>query len=77
MQYRDLGRTGIRVSALSFGAGPIPELLTGDDEAQQDAVVEHAVRAFERCVEYGGESPLAERCENRLAALPRQKRRRR
>ncbi|MFO0760060.1 MAG: aldo/keto reductase [Byssovorax sp.] len=43
MQYRRLGSTGIQVSAISFGAGPIPALLTGDDRARQLAVVQHAI----------------------------------
>ena len=29
MRYRTLGRTGIRVSALAFGAGPVSGLMTG------------------------------------------------
>lgn len=35
MQYRTLGRTGIRVSALAFGAGPVSGLMTGDDHERQ------------------------------------------
>ena len=39
MQYRTLGRTGIKVSAISFGAGPVSGLMTGSDaNAQRDVV---------------------------------------
>lgn len=43
MQYRILGRTGLRVSALSFGAGPVSGLMTGDDRARQTAVLRKAI----------------------------------
>lgn len=43
MPYRTLGRTGIRVSALAFGAGPVSGLMTGDDQAAQIAVLRRAV----------------------------------
>jgi aryl-alcohol dehydrogenase-like predicted oxidoreductase len=37
MQYRPLGTTGIRISAVSFGAGPVPALLTRSDAADLQA----------------------------------------
>src|SRR4029078_6796728 len=43
MEYRTLGRTGLRVSAVAFGAGPVSGLMTGDDHAAQRATVERAV----------------------------------
>lgn len=43
MEYRTLGRTGLRVSALAFGAGPVSGLMTGDDHAAQAATVRRAV----------------------------------
>jgi aryl-alcohol dehydrogenase-like predicted oxidoreductase len=43
MQYRTLGRTGIRISALAFGAGPVSGLMTGDDAEAQCAVVRRAL----------------------------------
>ena len=43
MIYRTLGRTGIRVSALAFGAGPVSGLMTGDDEAAQIATLQKAI----------------------------------
>jgi aryl-alcohol dehydrogenase-like predicted oxidoreductase len=43
MEYRILGRTGLRVSALAFGAGPVSGLMTGDDHAAQRATVQRAV----------------------------------
>lgn len=42
MEYRTLGRTGLRVSALAFGAGPVSGLMTGDDHAAQAATVRRA-----------------------------------
>src|SRR5262249_34695378 len=35
LEYRPLGTTGIRISAVSFGAGPVPALLTRSDAAQR------------------------------------------
>ena len=43
MEYRTLGRTGLRVSALAFGAGPVSGLMTGDDHAGQFATLRRAV----------------------------------
>src|SRR5438876_6693253 len=43
MHYRTLGRTGLRVSALAFGAGPVSGLMTGDDHAAQRAAVRKAI----------------------------------
>jgi aryl-alcohol dehydrogenase-like predicted oxidoreductase len=40
MEYRPLGSTGIRVSAVAFGAGPVPALMVGDAQA---AVVRRAL----------------------------------
>ncbi len=61
MQYRPLGRTGIPVSALSFGAGPVPAVMTAGDPARQRAVVARALEAginwFDTAAGYGaGES---------------------
>lgn len=62
MQYRTLGQTGIQVSALSFGAGPISTLMVGDYNNRQQgdrqrAVVEHAIQAgvnwFDTAATYG------------------------
>lgn len=58
MPYRTLGRTGLQVSALAFGAGPISTLMVGDDLARQDAVVRYAVARginwFDTAATYGG-----------------------
>jgi len=43
MQYRILGRTGQRVSALAFGAGPVSGLLTGEDHAAQISALRKAI----------------------------------
>jgi predicted aldo/keto reductase-like oxidoreductase len=45
MEYRKLGQTGIRVSAISFGAGPVSQLLTSDDTQRQLATVVAAIEA--------------------------------
>jgi L-galactose dehydrogenase/L-glyceraldehyde 3-phosphate reductase len=49
MEYRVLGSTGIRVSAIAFGAGPVPATMTSDDPTAQVAVV---ARAIERGVNW-------------------------
>jgi aryl-alcohol dehydrogenase-like predicted oxidoreductase len=55
--YRTLGRTGLRVSAVSFGAGPVSGLLTGDDRDLQRATVMRAIDAgvnwFDTAAGYG------------------------
>jgi len=43
MLYRTLGRTGIRISAVSFGAGPVSGFMTGDDFAAQTAALRQAI----------------------------------
>jgi aryl-alcohol dehydrogenase-like predicted oxidoreductase len=45
MNYRELGRTGIRVSVVAFGAGPVSGLMTGADEDAQHAAVARALEA--------------------------------
>jgi len=58
VDYRTLGKTGIAVSRLAFGAGPISTLLVGDDFDRQRSVIEHAVRCgvnwFDTAATYGG-----------------------
>jgi L-galactose dehydrogenase/L-glyceraldehyde 3-phosphate reductase len=49
MQLRPLGSTGQRVSALAFGAGPVPATMTSDDPGAQVAVV---ARAIERGINW-------------------------
>jgi aryl-alcohol dehydrogenase-like predicted oxidoreductase len=57
MMYRTLGRTGVRVSAVSFGAGPVSGLMTGADHAAQLATVRRAVEVginwFDTAAGYG------------------------
>src|SRR5262249_33620839 len=43
MRYRTLGHTGLRVSVLAFGAGPVSGLMTGDNAEAQIAVLRRAV----------------------------------
>jgi aryl-alcohol dehydrogenase-like predicted oxidoreductase len=45
MQYRTLGRTGIQVSAVSFGAGPVSGLMTGTDVDAQNSVLSAVAEA--------------------------------
>jgi len=63
MQYRTLGRTGIKVSAISFGAGPVSGLMTGSDvAAQRDAVaaaIEAGINWFDTAPGYGAGSSEA------------------
>ncbi len=44
MQYQTLGRTGISVSRIAFGCGPISNLMTGEDRERQAAVLRHALK---------------------------------
>ncbi len=57
MRFHALGSTGIRVSRLAFGAGPVSQLLTGDDAALQRetiaAAVEAGVNWFDTAATYG------------------------
>jgi L-galactose dehydrogenase/L-glyceraldehyde 3-phosphate reductase len=57
MRYRPLGNTGLVVSELSFGAGPVSTLLTGDDADRQCAVVGAAIARginwFDTAATYG------------------------
>ena len=57
MQYRVLGSTGIRVSVVSFGAGPVPALLTSSDVRSQRDVVARAIKQginwFDTAATYG------------------------
>lgn len=42
MQYRTLGRTGLQVSVIALGAGPVSGLMTGRDSERQIAVLRRA-----------------------------------
>ncbi|MEX2118707.1 MAG: aldo/keto reductase [Pirellulales bacterium] len=57
MEYRDLGSTGIEVSAVSFGAGPVPALMTAGSRDKQRSTVERALAAgvnwFDTAATYG------------------------
>jgi aryl-alcohol dehydrogenase-like predicted oxidoreductase len=57
MRYHTLGSTGLQVSALAFGAGPVSQLLTGDRaDSQRDTVaaaVEAGVNWFDTAATYG------------------------
>ncbi|MBX3412111.1 MAG: aldo/keto reductase [Pirellulales bacterium] len=45
LPLRPLGSTGLEVSAIAFGAGPVSGLMTGDDRARQRAVLRRALDA--------------------------------
>jgi aryl-alcohol dehydrogenase-like predicted oxidoreductase len=57
MERRPLGKTGIDVSAIAFGAGPISGLMTGADEGRQRATVRRAIELgvnwFDTAATYG------------------------
>jgi len=57
MQYRTLGKTGLSVSAIAFGAGPISTLMVGDEGERQQEVVRHAIERgvnwFDTAATYG------------------------
>ena len=57
MQFRVLGKTGIHVSAIAFGAGPISTLMVGEDRMLQLQVVQHAldcgINWFDTAATYG------------------------
>lgn len=63
MQYRTLGRTGIKISAISFGAGPVSGLMTSSDtNAQRDVVaaaIEAGINWFDTAPGYGAGSSEA------------------
>ena len=57
LKYRSLGKTGILVSEIAFGAGPVPELMTGNDSAKQlravAGAIELGVNWFDTAATYG------------------------
>jgi aryl-alcohol dehydrogenase-like predicted oxidoreductase len=62
MDFRPLGSTGLSVSAISFGAGPVPALMTsgGRADQQRDTIrraIEAGINWFDTAATYGdGES---------------------
>ncbi len=54
MSYRALGRTGLKVSAVAFGAGPVSGLMTEADFGAQTATVQ---RALERGINWFDTAP--------------------
>jgi aryl-alcohol dehydrogenase-like predicted oxidoreductase len=57
VQRRPLGATGLDVSVVAFGAGPVSGLMTGDDRDAQRAVVGRAIASginwFDTAATYG------------------------
>jgi aryl-alcohol dehydrogenase-like predicted oxidoreductase len=57
MEHRPLGSTGVRVSVIAFGAGPVPATMTSEDPDAQVAVVRRAIDAginwFDTAAGYG------------------------
>jgi aryl-alcohol dehydrogenase-like predicted oxidoreductase len=67
MQFRPLGSTGLAVSAVSFGAGPVSGLMTSAVSDNQRAVIARAIALgvnwFDTAATYGdgrSESSLGE-----------------
>ena len=61
LRRRPFGGTGIEISAIAFGAGPVSALMVGDCRDRQRAVVQHAIDRginwFDTAAGYGaGES---------------------
>lgn len=54
MQYRDLGRTGLRLSEIGFGCGSVGGLMVRGDRADQ---LQAAARAIERGINYFDTAP--------------------
>lgn len=58
MAHRVLGNTGLRISALAFGAGPISTLMIGENAGRQREVVAHTIEQgvnwFDTAATYGG-----------------------
>ena len=57
MEFRNLGSTGLLVSAISFGAGPVSQLLVGQNQLAQRSTVEQALELginwFDTAATYG------------------------
>lgn len=58
MEFRALGATGIRVSAVSFGAGPVPSLMTAANDGRQqlqtvEAALALGINWFDTAATYG------------------------
>jgi L-galactose dehydrogenase/L-glyceraldehyde 3-phosphate reductase len=57
LNYATLGSTGLRVSRLAFGAGPISEVMIVDDERRQQTLVRRVLDAginwFDTAATYG------------------------
>jgi aryl-alcohol dehydrogenase-like predicted oxidoreductase len=57
MDYRPLGMTGIDISAISFGAGPVSSLMINDDRDRQLAVIAgclaRGINWFDTAASYG------------------------
>lgn len=73
MRHRPLGSTGLQVSEISFGAGPVSALMTGSDQDRQRAVVARAIELginwFDTAAGYGnGQSEAS--LGAALASLP-------
>ena len=64
MEHRPLGSTGLRLSTIAFGAGPVPATMTSRDAGAQVAVVARAIELginwFDTAAGYGqGKSEAA------------------
>jgi len=58
MQYRGLGKTGVKVSALGFGAMRLPQIdINGNTRVDEEKSIEMIHRAFELGVNYIDTAP--------------------
>ena len=58
MEYRELGGTGVKISEISFGAGPVPALMTDErpTDIQQQTIrraLEAGINWFDTAASYG------------------------
>ena len=70
MEYATLGSTDLRISRVAFGAGPIPQLMTGDAGQLQRATVlkQKDYNKWERSLQ-GGKYPNLDRGDEFLNSL--------
>ncbi len=67
MRYRTLGRTGMRVSILAFGASPLGDVFAETDEAEGARAVHYAL---DQAVQALADSMTARTTKAIIAANP-------
>jgi aryl-alcohol dehydrogenase-like predicted oxidoreductase len=73
MEYRELGRTGLRVSVVGYGTAPLGDMFGANDE---DAALQSAYRALDAGINFFDSSPFygAGLAERRLGKVLRGRR---